>query len=260
MCSSTRGPAMAPSLVTWPHQEQHAPGQLGKAHQPAADSRTWDTDRGGRGHVGQVHGLDGVHHAHLGLQLVQPLGHHLHVVFRQHVEAGLLGPQPCLPAASPGGPIPRRTRTAPAAPAGPYWPTPGEQGGFPDARVAAHQQHGPLHRAASQHPVQLAHAGGQPLAFLAGTWSTRRAWAPAPGSRLSFLTGASSGAACSLILFQLPHSGTCPATGWSRIRTARTHSGFWSWPWPHSLPCRAWYIPLIITYPDRTCHRARKPL
>ena len=35
------------------------------------------------------------------------------------------------------------------------------EGGFADARRAAHQHQGTPHRAAAQHPVQLAHAGGE---------------------------------------------------------------------------------------------------
>ncbi len=40
MCSSTRGPASAPSLVTWPTRKQAAPFCLLNATSFAADSRT----------------------------------------------------------------------------------------------------------------------------------------------------------------------------------------------------------------------------
>ena len=41
MCSSTRGPAMPPSLVTWPTRNTAVPVSLAKRTSRAADSRTW---------------------------------------------------------------------------------------------------------------------------------------------------------------------------------------------------------------------------
>ena len=46
MCSSTRGPAMAPSLVTWPTRNSTHPDSLAKRISRAAASRTWDTEPG----------------------------------------------------------------------------------------------------------------------------------------------------------------------------------------------------------------------
>ncbi len=46
MCSSTRGPASAPSLVTWPTSKMVVPVSLAMRVSCAAHSRTWDTDPG----------------------------------------------------------------------------------------------------------------------------------------------------------------------------------------------------------------------
>ena len=46
MCSSTRGPASAPSLVTWPTSTIHTPLALAARVRCAAHSRTWATEPG----------------------------------------------------------------------------------------------------------------------------------------------------------------------------------------------------------------------
>ena len=46
MCSSTRGPAMAPSLVTWPTRKTGQPVVLAKRISRLALSRTWLTEPG----------------------------------------------------------------------------------------------------------------------------------------------------------------------------------------------------------------------
>ncbi|CPP36880.1 Uncharacterised protein [Bordetella pertussis] len=46
MCSSTRGPASAPSLVTWPIITMAMPVCLASRVSCAAHSRTWDTEPG----------------------------------------------------------------------------------------------------------------------------------------------------------------------------------------------------------------------
>ncbi len=43
MCSSTRGPAIAPSLVTWPTKITAMPRCLARRVSCAAHSRTWET-------------------------------------------------------------------------------------------------------------------------------------------------------------------------------------------------------------------------
>jgi|GEM_PF-3711613 len=46
MCSSTRGPASAPSLVTWPTRMTAMPVALAMRVRWAAHSRTWATEPG----------------------------------------------------------------------------------------------------------------------------------------------------------------------------------------------------------------------
>ena len=46
MCSSTRGPAMPPSLVTWPTRNTLVPDSLATRTRRAAHSRTWLTEPG----------------------------------------------------------------------------------------------------------------------------------------------------------------------------------------------------------------------
>ena len=65
MCSSTRGPASAPSLVTWPTSTMAVPLALAARVRCAAHSRTWATEPGARGELLGVHGLDGVNHRHM---------------------------------------------------------------------------------------------------------------------------------------------------------------------------------------------------
>ena len=49
MCSSTRGPAMVPSFVTWPTSSTAVPVCLAKRTRRAALSRTWLTLPGAEG-------------------------------------------------------------------------------------------------------------------------------------------------------------------------------------------------------------------
>ena len=59
-CSSTRGPARAPSLVTWPTRTVARLGVLGRPHQPVGALPHLGHRAGRRGQLGVEDGLDGV--------------------------------------------------------------------------------------------------------------------------------------------------------------------------------------------------------
>ncbi len=70
MCSSTRGPARAPSLVTWPTMTVASPRVLESATRLSAHARTWVTEPGAGLDVGVVDGLDRVDDEQVGRHLV----------------------------------------------------------------------------------------------------------------------------------------------------------------------------------------------
>ena len=59
-CSSTRGPAMAPSLVTWPTMMTLTSVGLREAHQLRGAFAQLGDRAGGRAHRRQLHGLNGI--------------------------------------------------------------------------------------------------------------------------------------------------------------------------------------------------------
>ncbi len=163
MCSSTRGPASAPSLVTWPTSTRAKPRCLARRISSKRQARTCAT-RAGRGFDGvEPHGLDRVdHHQAASRRLFQRRGDVAHV--------------------DGGGQLQRRVGQA--EPAGAQadlvdrflagdvqHPAPGprqgggglqQQGGLADAGIAAHQHGGGGDQAAAQHAVQLGDAGLRP--------------------------------------------------------------------------------------------------
>ena len=62
MCSSTRGPAMAPSLVTWPTSTSAKPRDLASRISSKLQARTWATVPGALSMRVEPHGLDRVDH------------------------------------------------------------------------------------------------------------------------------------------------------------------------------------------------------
>jgi hypothetical protein len=109
MCSSTRGPASAPSLVTWPTSTMQQPLALAARVSCAAHSRTWATEPGALSELVGIHRLDRVDHAEgrlLGLQrgedlLQLDLGQHPHLRVAVQARGGAR-------AAPPGRRFPRR--------------------------------------------------------------------------------------------------------------------------------------------------------
>ncbi len=64
MCSSTRGPAIWPSLVTWPTSSTAVPLALAKRTSSAVHSRSCDTAPGADFDALRMHGLDGIDDQH----------------------------------------------------------------------------------------------------------------------------------------------------------------------------------------------------
>ena len=60
-CSTARGPARSPSLVTWPDQEQRDATRLGHAGQPFDAGAHLGQAAGGLAHLGVRDGLQRVH-------------------------------------------------------------------------------------------------------------------------------------------------------------------------------------------------------
>ena len=58
ICSSTRGPAIVPSLVTWPTSTTAVPRSLAKRTSSCAEARTWLTVPGAPSIRSRMHGLD----------------------------------------------------------------------------------------------------------------------------------------------------------------------------------------------------------
>ena len=112
-CSSTRGPASAPSLVTWPTRITAVPPLLGHPHQPAGHLAHLAHRAGRAGERGGVQHLHRVDHAHVGPlgldrghhRVEVGLGHDRHLAARRRPAAR--------PAAAPARPTPRPTRRAP---------------------------------------------------------------------------------------------------------------------------------------------------
>ena len=185
MCSTTRGPAIWPSLVTWPTRMIAAPDFLAKRMSACAEARTWVTVPGADSTV-SVHMVwiefdhDQARHRAFGKGrddvLDRGLGGKLH---RRVGEPQPLGAQPHLRDRLLAGDVDRAMAGA------------GQQAGglrqqrrFADAGIAADQQHRAAHKAAAGDAIELGHAGGQArrvLAF-AGQALQREGAALAPGA------------------------------------------------------------------------------
>ena len=106
-CSSTRGPARWPSLVTWPTSTTaHAPAPWPRCTRRWAHSRTWVTEPGRRGGLRVEHGLHRVDHEEVGRDLVEGAEHVRHRGLGGHQQPvgqrpESLGPEPDLLRATP---------------------------------------------------------------------------------------------------------------------------------------------------------------
>ena len=162
MCSTTRGPAIWPSLVTWPTRMMAAPDRLGKADQRlrrAAHLR----HRAGRGfdQVGP-HGLDGIDDDQPRRLAFRQRGDDvLDRGFRRQLDRRVAQAQPLGAQAHLGdrflaGDIDR-------AVAGPRQRGGGldQQRRFADAGIARHQQHRAAHEAAAGDAVEFGDAARQ---------------------------------------------------------------------------------------------------
>ena len=72
MCSTTRGPAICPSLVTWPTSiNRDAAVRLAKLVSSCALARTWLTEPGAASTVSQPHGLNRIDDGKVGVSALQ---------------------------------------------------------------------------------------------------------------------------------------------------------------------------------------------
>ena len=160
MCSSTRGPAMAPSLVTWPTSRTAMPRSW-RADQLACAAGAHLGDRAGRRLEGVApHGLDRIDDHDVGrvalrapatMSRTRGLGGELH---RRVGQAQALGAQ-----RGPARPPPRRRcRRRRALRAGERRRHLQQQGRLADAGIAADQERRARHQPAAADPVELVDA------------------------------------------------------------------------------------------------------
>ncbi len=153
------GPAMAPSLVTWPMRKVATPVSLACCTRRKAVSRTWFREPGADGDGGGVHGLDRVQGQEGRLDLFHHLEDVFQAGFRGHQQLGRLESQAVGPKFELDlGFFPGNVEADKPPPAEPVQDLE-DEGGLADARVAAHQDHGALDHGASQGAVEFADAG-----------------------------------------------------------------------------------------------------
>ena len=159
-CSSTRGPARAPSLVTWPTRTTARPRSLASRTSRWAHARTWATEPGAEPTVGVVDGLDRVDDERASGATSSSVGERRG---RGRVSATSHRPsverrRGARPAAAPAGATPRPTRRARGPPATTAADL-GQQRRLADARLAADERDRAGHEPAAEHPVELGDAG-----------------------------------------------------------------------------------------------------
>ena len=153
-----RGPAIEPSLVTWPTSTVAMPRSLATRISAAATSRTWLTPPGDPSTSALRDGLHRVDDEQVGLDRVDVaedrgqvgLGGEEEVVAQG---ADAVGPQPHLGGGLLAGDVERRGRLG--EPRGHVE----QQGRLADAGLAGQQHHRAGHQAAAEHPVELVDAG-----------------------------------------------------------------------------------------------------
>ena len=160
MCSSTRGPAMAPSLVTWPTSTSANCRGLGQPDQLEAGGAHLRHGAGGAVDRVQPHGLDRIDHHQRGVAGRFQAGGDVAQVDRggefqrRVVHAQAAGAQAHLLDGFLAGDVEH-----PPAGAGEAGGGLQQQGGLADAGIAADQHGRGRHQAAAQHAVQFGDAG-----------------------------------------------------------------------------------------------------
>ncbi len=159
MCSSTRGPAIMPSLVTWPTSSTVMPRRLASRISSAAQARTWATVPGAEFERVDIHRLDRIDDDQVGR--VGPVeagaGCPAHWSRRRAPPSPSPG-RACRRAAEPGRSPPRRRcrrpRLCPRQRRGHLQ----QQSRFADARIAADQERRAGDEAAAADPVEFGDA------------------------------------------------------------------------------------------------------
>ncbi len=157
-CSRTRGPAMEPSLVTWPTRIVVMSRVLATRISAAATSLTWVTPPGHAVDARRPDGLHGVDDDDLGAHLLDVGQDRAEVGLGGEVElvvhaAGAVGPEPHL-----GGGLLAGDVEGPAVAARRLGGDLEQQGALADPRLAGQQDRGTRDQTAPEDPVELGHA------------------------------------------------------------------------------------------------------
>ena len=148
-------------------QEHAGAGLLAQAHDQAGAFPDLAHAAGGGGHLRTVHGLDGVNHRDVRLDIPDLFFHGVQGVLRQNVEVALHAQPPGAQLDLPRGFLAGNVHHALSVP-GQVVAGLQQQGALSDARVAADQDQSALDDAAPQYPVQLADAGTAPQGSILG--------------------------------------------------------------------------------------------
>ena len=167
MCSTTRGPAIWPSLVTWPTRITAAPVRLAKRISSPAEPRTCVTVPGAASsacvHIVWIESITSkLRHR----TLRQRRDDVLDRSFRRNLDRGIgetepLGAQPHLRDSFLAGDVNRALAAARER-----GRDLDQQRRFADARIAAEQQHRAAHQPAAGDAVEFGDARGEPRRFL----------------------------------------------------------------------------------------------
>ena len=164
ICSSTRGPAMLPSLVTWPTSTTAVPRSLAKRTSSCAEARTWLTVPGAPSIRSRMHGLDRIDDEQRRRFAVADRGQDVaHRGRRRQPHRRRAEPQPNR--AQPhllGRFLARHIDDAPPRCRQPRRDLE-QQGRLADARIAADQHRRPGDDPAADRPVELGKAARQPV-------------------------------------------------------------------------------------------------
>ena len=202
MCSSTRGPAIAPSFVTWPMRNSAVPPRLAKRVSCAAHSRTCATEPGADCSVSDHSVWIESITAMLGPRRLERAEHALELrlggnAHPRGVEREAPRAQRDLLGRFFAGHIEHRLRERAQSLQ--------QQRGLADARIAAEQHHLPCDQPAAERAVELADAGRHALQvarLYIGKRDRRRRCAVAPPRRGRSTVSVSVPAA--------PHEGQAP--------------------------------------------------
>ncbi len=159
MCSTTRGPAIWPSLVTWPTRTMAVPRRLAKAVSSWQAARTWETEPGRAVDVVGPEGLDRVDHRErraFGLERGQDVAE---VGFGGELQRGAREAEAARAHADLGGGLLAGDVDGGGAAGGEGGGGLQEQGGLADAGVAADEDGRGRDQTAAERAVELGDAG-----------------------------------------------------------------------------------------------------